>query len=60
MKVGFSMYIESELLSNVEANVKGRNRSEKLEKCISEGYKHLTSCKDSTTAPHGEVQAKPA
>jgi hypothetical protein len=43
MKVGISLYLDYELLVNVESDIKGKNRSEKIEKCIVEGYKVLLS-----------------
>jgi hypothetical protein len=37
-KVGVSLYIDFNTLNDIETHIDGKNRSEKLCKCISKGY----------------------
>jgi hypothetical protein len=54
MKVGISIYLDTNLLTEIEANIKGKNRSEKLVKCAKVGYHQLV-----TSKPPSMEQAEP-
>ena len=41
LKVGISVYVDFKILNDVEANIEGKNRSQKLQKCIEKGYELL-------------------
>jgi len=56
-KVGVSLHIKLKLLTDVEERIEGRNRSDKLCKCIEIGYEKLTQNSAIPATPHGEVQA---
>jgi hypothetical protein len=55
MKVGISLYVDFQVLNNVETHIEGKNRSEKLEKCIQKGYEIIMS----SQAPHADRIGKP-
>jgi len=40
-KVGVSLYLDFDMLNEVEREIDGKNRSEKLRKCIEKGYELL-------------------
>jgi len=41
MKVGIMIYIEPELLTEIESRIKGKSRSEKIVTCTKEGFAQL-------------------
>ena len=42
MHACISVSIPKNLLSHIDANIKGKSRNEKVSKCVAEGFKKLT------------------
>jgi hypothetical protein len=40
--VGITLYIDPELLQDVNDNIQGKTQTEKLRLCVQEGYERLT------------------
>jgi len=40
-KVGVAVYIDPALLAAIEDNIDGKNRSEKIRKCVETGFKEM-------------------
>lgn len=51
LKVGVTVFIEMETLTKIQDNITGKSQSEKLRKCLEEGYSHLQKKEDEGLTP---------
>jgi len=45
LKVGVSFHIDPDLLDRINRDIPAKTQSERIRKCVEEGYKHLSKVK---------------
>jgi hypothetical protein len=58
VKVGISVYLGIDFLNEIERDVQGKNRSEKLVKCAKAGYRILSNTPKSVTSTTEQAEPK--